>query len=69
MPTQRSILSKQREQEVARLLLTGCSNREMATKMGVTARTIKFYMGRLFRRYDIAGGNKRIRLATLLAKE
>ena len=70
MPINRDTsITMQREHEVASLLLLGYSNREIGKKLRLTTRTVKAYMGRMFRRYNITEGNKRIRLVTLLAAE
>jgi two-component system, NarL family, nitrate/nitrite response regulator NarL len=64
-----SPITLKREQEVGELLLLGYKNREIAAKLGLTQRTIKAYLGRMFRRYHIHDGVKRVRLAALLASE
>ncbi|MCU1299660.1 MAG: LuxR family transcriptional regulator [Acidobacteriaceae bacterium] len=55
-----------REKQVAELLLQGCDNDEIAkiTEMGI--RTVKAHFGRMFLRFQISGGVKRVKLATLL---
>ncbi len=55
-----------REQQIADLLLQGCDNAEMAKLLKMKRRTVKAYMNRLFRRFEIKDGIKRVKLATLL---
>jgi hypothetical protein len=55
-----------REQEIANLLLQGCDNAEIGKELNMASRTVKAYFNRLFTRFDITGGIKRVKLATLL---
>ncbi len=55
-----------REQEIVDLLLQGCSNAEIAKTMGMNRRTVKAHFNRLFEKFGIHGGIKRVKLATLL---
>ena len=55
-----------REQQIADLLLQGCDNAEIAKLLKMKRRTVKAYMNRLFRRFEIKDGIKRVKLATLL---
>jgi hypothetical protein len=55
-----------REQQIADLLLQGCDNAEMAKQLGMAKRTVKAHFNRLFLRFGISGGIKRVKLATLL---
>lgn len=55
-----------RERQIADLLLQGCDNAEMAKLLRMKRRTVKAYMNRLFRRFEIKDGIKRVKLATLL---
>ena len=57
---------RHRELQVAELLLEGCDNDEIAKRLGMTKRTVKAHFGRLFLRYQISGGVKRVKLAVLL---
>jgi DNA-binding NarL/FixJ family response regulator len=55
-----------REKQVAELLLQRCENDEIAKQTGIPMRTVKAHFGRMFRRFQISGGVKRVKLATLL---
>lgn len=58
-----------REQAVVELLLEGCDNEEIGKRLGMALRTVKAHMNRMFLRYQIQGGVKRVKLAVLLYKE
>jgi DNA-binding NarL/FixJ family response regulator len=55
-----------REQQLVELLLQGCDNAEIARDLNIAERTVKAHFNRLFQRYGIKGGIKRVKLATLL---
>jgi hypothetical protein len=55
-----------REQQIAELLLQGCDNSEIARQLKMAKRTVKAHFNRLFLRFGISGGIKRVKLATLL---
>lgn len=55
-----------REQQIADLLLQGCDNDEIAKQLHMARRTVKAHFNRLFLRFGISGGIKRVKLATLL---
>jgi DNA-binding NarL/FixJ family response regulator len=55
-----------REQQVVELLLQGCDNAEIGTQLTMARRTVKAHFNRLFLRFGITGGIKRVKLATLL---
>lgn len=55
-----------RERQIADLLLQGCENGEIAKLLKMKRRTVKAHMNRLFRRFEIKDGIKRVKLATLL---
>lgn len=55
-----------REQQIADLLMQGCSNSDIATQLQMNPRTVKAHFNRLFERFGIRGGVKRVKLATLL---
>jgi DNA-binding NarL/FixJ family response regulator len=55
-----------REQQIAELLLQGCDNAEIASQLKMARRTVKAHFNRLFLRFGITGGIKRVKLATLL---
>jgi hypothetical protein len=55
-----------REQQIAELLLQGCDNDEIARQLKMARRTVKAHFNRLFLRFGIDSGIKRVKLATLL---
>jgi DNA-binding NarL/FixJ family response regulator len=55
-----------REQQIVELLLQGCDNAEIASQLNMARRTVKAHFNRLFLRFGITGGIKRVKLATLL---
>jgi DNA-binding NarL/FixJ family response regulator len=55
-----------REQQIIELLLQGCDNAEIARDLNMAERTVKAHFNRLFMRFGIKGGIKRVKLATLL---
>src|ERR1700681_2218670 len=55
-----------REQQIAELLLQGCDNAEIARQLKIARRTVKAHFNRLFSRFAITGGIKRVKLATIL---
>jgi DNA-binding NarL/FixJ family response regulator len=55
-----------REQQVADLLLQGCDNNEIAKELKMARRTVKAHFNRMFLRFGITGGIKRVKLATFL---
>jgi DNA-binding NarL/FixJ family response regulator len=55
-----------RERQIINLLLQGCDNAEIARDLNIAERTVKAYFNRLFLRFGIKGGIKRVKLATLL---
>jgi Bacterial regulatory proteins, luxR family len=55
-----------REQQIAELLLQGCENDEIGKKLKIARRTVKAHFNRLFVRFGITNGIKRVKLATLL---
>ena len=55
-----------REQQIVELLLQGCDNAEIAQQLKMARRTVKAHFNRLFLRFGITGGIKRVKLATLL---
>ena len=58
-----------REAEIAKLLLLGCDNAEIAKELKLQPRTVKAHFNRMFLRYGIRDGYKRVKLATLLYRE
>jgi ATP/maltotriose-dependent transcriptional regulator MalT len=55
-----------RERQIVELLLQGCDNAEIASQLKMARRTVKAHFNRLFLRFGIRGGIKRVKLATLL---
>ena len=55
-----------REQQIVELLLQGCDNAEIATQLKMAMRTVNAHFNRLFLRFGITSGIKRVKLATLL---
>lgn len=55
-----------RERQIIDLLLQGCDNSEIARDLNIAERTVKAHFNRLFMRFGIKGGIKRVKLATLL---
>jgi hypothetical protein len=55
-----------REQQIAELLLQGCDNAEIAAQLKMARRTVKAHFNRLFLRFGINSGIKRVKLATTL---
>jgi len=51
-----------REQQIAELLLQGCDNTEIAAQLKMARRTVKAHFNRLFQRFGIDGGIKRVKL-------
>ncbi len=55
-----------RERQIAELLLQGCDNTEIAAQLKMARRTVKAHFNRLFQRFGIDSGIKRVKLATTL---
>ena len=55
-----------REQQVVDLLLQGADNAEIATELKMARRTVKAHFNRLFLRFGITSGIKRVKLAILM---
>jgi DNA-binding NarL/FixJ family response regulator len=58
-----------REQKIINLLLQGYENPEIARELDIAERTVKAHFNRMFRRFGIRGGIKRVKLATMLYKK
>jgi DNA-binding NarL/FixJ family response regulator len=56
----------QRERQIIDLLLQGCDNSEIARDLHIAERTVKAHFNRLFLRFGIKDGIKRVKLATML---
>src|SRR5215469_7377197 len=55
-----------RDQQITELLLQGCDNAEIADQLKMARRTVKARFNRLFLRFGITEGIKRVKLAVLL---
>jgi DNA-binding CsgD family transcriptional regulator len=55
-----------KDQQIADLLLQGCDNAEIAKELNMARRTVKARFNRLFLRFGINDGIKRVKLAVLL---
>jgi DNA-binding CsgD family transcriptional regulator len=55
-----------RDHEVLRLLVQGCSNKEIANQLNISPRTVKQHLRTLFLRAGIRDGRKRVKLATAM---
>lgn len=55
-----------RESQVVELLLQGCDNGEIAKELKITPRTVKAHFNRLFFRFGIKDGIKRVKLVVLM---
>jgi DNA-binding NarL/FixJ family response regulator len=66
MSSQPTVKLGPREQQIVELLLQGCDNAEIASQLKMARRTVKAHFNRLFLRFGINDGIKRVKLATLL---
>jgi DNA-binding NarL/FixJ family response regulator len=55
-----------RDQQVLRLLVQGCSNKEIASHLNISPRTVKQHLRTLFLRAGIKEGRTRVKLATAM---
>lgn len=55
-----------RDQQVLKLLVQGCSNKEIAQQLNISPRTVKQHLRTLFLRAGIRDGRKRVKLATAI---
>jgi DNA-binding CsgD family transcriptional regulator len=55
-----------RDQQVLKLLVQGCSNKEIAAQLEISPRTVKQHLRTLFLRAGIRQGRKRVILATAI---
>jgi two-component system, NarL family, nitrate/nitrite response regulator NarL len=58
-----------REAQIANLLLRGCGNQEIATELHMGKRTVKAHFSRMFLRFGIKDGIRRVKLAVLLYRD
>ena len=55
-----------RDHDVLKLLIQGCSNKEIASELDISPRTVKQHLRTLFLRAGIKQGRKRVILATAI---
>lgn len=55
-----------RDGQVLKLLVQGCSNKEIAEQLRISPRTVKQHLRTLFLRAGITQGRKRVKLATAI---
>ena len=55
-----------RDNDVLKLLVQGCSNKEIALELRISPRTVKQHLRTLFLRAGIKQGRKRVILATAI---
>ena len=55
-----------RDEQVLKLLVQGCSNKEIADQLNISPRTVKQHLRTLFLRAGIRDGRKRVKLATAM---
>ena len=55
-----------RERQIVELLVEGCVNAEIARELKMAPRTVKAHFNRLYLRFGISDGIKRVKLATLM---
>jgi len=55
-----------RDQRLVELILQGCNNVEIAKQLNMALRTVKAHINRLFVRFGVTSGIKRVKLAVIL---
>ena len=55
-----------RERQIVELLVQGSDNAEIAHELKMSPRTVKVHFNRLYLRFGISDGIKRVKLATLM---
>jgi len=58
-----------REREIVALLLQGMGNKEIAAALKMPKRTVKAHFNRMFYRFRIKDGIKRVKLAVILYRK
>jgi len=58
-----------RDAQVLKLLVQGCSNKEIADQLQISPRTVKQHLRTLFLRAGIREGRKRVKLATAMFRK
>lgn len=67
--SQRSSGLSPKERQLVGLLLQGYDNHEIAAEMHIAMRTVKAHMNRMFIRFNIRDGFKRVKLALLFCQK
>lgn len=57
-----------KERQVCRLLMQGYTNSDIAKEMSISVKTVKSHLNRLFLRFKVDSGIKRVKLATMLSR-
>ncbi len=63
MVDMREVKITERDQQVLKLLVQGCTNKEIASELRISPRTVKQHLRTLFLRAGIKDGGKRVKLA------
>ena len=58
-----------REDQIVELLFAGCENGEIAMELGISPTTVKAHFNRLYLRFGIVDGIKRVKLAVMLYRK
>lgn len=58
-----------RERDIVELLLLGCDNTEISKNLNIAPRTVKAHFSRLYLRFGIVDGIKRVKLCNLVVSE
>jgi ATP/maltotriose-dependent transcriptional regulator MalT len=69
IPAAPLIILGRRERQVADLVLAGASNAEVAQELGMALRTVKAHLNKLYMRYGITTGSKRVQFVEILHQE
>ncbi len=65
-PIQEPIRLGPREKQIVALLLQGCDNDDIARSLNIARRTVKAHFNRMFARFGIKDGIKRVKLAIFM---
>jgi DNA-binding NarL/FixJ family response regulator len=58
-----------RQQQIIDLLLCGCQNKEIGKILGIAERTVKNECNKMYKRFGITSGIKRVKLAVLMYRK
>jgi DNA-binding NarL/FixJ family response regulator len=61
----RPVVLHAREKQIINLLLQGCENKDIAKELCITSRSVKYHFERLFLRFGVTNGIKRVKLAMI----